>query len=390
MPQPRDVLAAGAVVTRKGKQVLLVHRPAYDDWSFPKGKLDRGEHAAVAAVREVAEETGAARPARPAAVAASATPTAADEDRRLLAGLGRRRRRRGRLPGQPRDRRGRVGRRSTRRRPLLTYPRDRETLAEARKRARKTRALVVLRHASARSRKAWRKSRDDRLRPLLRSGELQAAATWCRCWRRTTSPGSSPRAAPGACRPCGRTPTPPAGSSRSSDGLSEEDATAKTVVRVVDELLDSGEGAVLCTHRPVLPAVFDALGIPELHLEPGGMLVVHHRKGKVVATEHHSRPEVKVRTGCSRDGRLRGEILWTTGRFEFTPRSPTPTHRVTCPPYVPDVRHDKTSGERSEEHFLPPGDRARHRRPLARARRVRRRQRRRPQTARVAAAPAAA
>ena len=35
-----------------------MHRPEYDDWSFPKGKLDPGEHAAVAAVREVAEETG--------------------------------------------------------------------------------------------------------------------------------------------------------------------------------------------------------------------------------------------------------------------------------------------------------------------------------------------
>ena len=47
---------------------------------------------------------------------------------------------------------------------------------------------------------------------------------------------------------------------------------------------------MVCTHRPVLPAVFDALGLPEQHLEPGGMLVVHQRKGKVVATEHHSRP----------------------------------------------------------------------------------------------------
>ena len=42
---PTDVLAAGAVVFRPGKQVLLVHRPRYDDWSFPKGKLDPGEHA---------------------------------------------------------------------------------------------------------------------------------------------------------------------------------------------------------------------------------------------------------------------------------------------------------------------------------------------------------
>ena len=55
--RPGDVRAAGAVVLRKGR-VLLVHRPAYDDWSFPKGKLDRGETTVAAAVREVEEETG--------------------------------------------------------------------------------------------------------------------------------------------------------------------------------------------------------------------------------------------------------------------------------------------------------------------------------------------
>jgi len=53
-----DILAAGAVVLRPGRDVLLVHRPKYDDWSFPKGKLDRGEHVTAAAVREVQEETG--------------------------------------------------------------------------------------------------------------------------------------------------------------------------------------------------------------------------------------------------------------------------------------------------------------------------------------------
>ena len=62
------------------------------------------------------------------------------------------------------------------------------------------------------------------------------------------------------------------------------------MVEAVDELLLGSESSVLCTHRPVLPAVFDALGIPAQHLEPGGLLVVHHRKGKVIATEHHSRP----------------------------------------------------------------------------------------------------
>jgi 8-oxo-dGTP diphosphatase len=52
-----EVHAAGGVVVRDGK-VLLVHRPRYDDWSFPKGKLDPGESFADAALREVEEETG--------------------------------------------------------------------------------------------------------------------------------------------------------------------------------------------------------------------------------------------------------------------------------------------------------------------------------------------
>ena len=67
-----DVIAAGAVVTRKGpegREVLLVHRPKYDDWSFPKGKQDPGEHVTATAVREVLEETGVeirlGRPLRP-------------------------------------------------------------------------------------------------------------------------------------------------------------------------------------------------------------------------------------------------------------------------------------------------------------------------------------
>jgi 8-oxo-dGTP pyrophosphatase MutT (NUDIX family) len=51
------VAAAGGVVMRDG-QVALVHRPRYDDWTLPKGKLDPGESFEEAALREVAEETG--------------------------------------------------------------------------------------------------------------------------------------------------------------------------------------------------------------------------------------------------------------------------------------------------------------------------------------------
>ena len=53
-----DIKAAGGIVVRqakKGAKVLLVHRPNYDDWSFPKGKLDPGEKFKQAALREVLE-----------------------------------------------------------------------------------------------------------------------------------------------------------------------------------------------------------------------------------------------------------------------------------------------------------------------------------------------
>ncbi len=55
------VQAAGGVVWRRGPgglEILLVHRPKYDDWSLPKGKLDPGESSEAAALREVEEETG--------------------------------------------------------------------------------------------------------------------------------------------------------------------------------------------------------------------------------------------------------------------------------------------------------------------------------------------
>jgi 8-oxo-dGTP pyrophosphatase MutT (NUDIX family) len=51
------IRAAGGVVERGGL-VLLVHRPRYDDWTFPKGKAEDGERDEDCAVREVEEETG--------------------------------------------------------------------------------------------------------------------------------------------------------------------------------------------------------------------------------------------------------------------------------------------------------------------------------------------
>lgn len=62
MAEQKVVLAAGVVAWRAGPsaaEVLLVHRPTYDDWTLPKGKREPGEHMLLNATREVLEETGA-------------------------------------------------------------------------------------------------------------------------------------------------------------------------------------------------------------------------------------------------------------------------------------------------------------------------------------------
>jgi 8-oxo-dGTP pyrophosphatase MutT (NUDIX family) len=64
IPRPPDVIqAAGGLIVRRQSgqlQVVVVHRPAQEDWSFPKGKLEESETFEDAALREVREETGMA------------------------------------------------------------------------------------------------------------------------------------------------------------------------------------------------------------------------------------------------------------------------------------------------------------------------------------------
>lgn len=282
-----DVRAAGVVTFRPGREVLLVHRPKYDDWSFPKGKLERWEHATAAAVREVAEETG------------------------LHVRLG---------PPLP-DQRYPTGRRMktvhywtgrtvadddvSHYRPndeiddvrwvpvaeaaeLLTYEFDRETLEHAKAVRRKTHALVLLRHAQARSRRTWRG--DDRDRPLLRTGEAQAdrLVPVLAAYDAAAVVSSSSKRCVQTVQPYVETTGYELDARKR---LSEEGATEKAVERIVEDLLDSGDGAVICTHRPVLPLVYDAIGLRtvqrEPELAPGEMLVVHTRKGVVVSVERH-------------------------------------------------------------------------------------------------------
>jgi phosphohistidine phosphatase SixA/ADP-ribose pyrophosphatase YjhB (NUDIX family) len=275
------------VTFRPGREVLLVHRPKYDDWSFPKGKLERWEHSTVAAVREVAEETGLH--VRLGAPLKSQRYPIGHRMKTVDYWTGR-------VVGsddvtvyQPNSEIDQVAWvRIDKADAMLDYPYDRETLAEALKVRRRTRAIIVLRHARARSRKAWRE--DDRLRPLLKTGAVQSARVVpLLAAYDATSVVSSPSIR------CLQTVAPYAEVTgreiETRRRLSEERATAEGVQKVVDKVLEEDRGAVICTHRPVLPMVFDALGLhaglPGEELAPAEMLVVHVRKGKVVAVERH-------------------------------------------------------------------------------------------------------
>jgi len=171
-----EIQAAGAVLWRAragGTETALVHRPRYDDWSFPKGKSLPGEHVLLTAVREVEEETGV----RPAL------------GRRLnsLSYL---------VDGQPKRveywaARPVSGERFTpdsevdalawlplaAARERLSYPRDVTVLDTFTAGPVDTAPVILLRHAAAVAKKVWRKDghADDLSRPLSGQGRAQAA-----------------------------------------------------------------------------------------------------------------------------------------------------------------------------------------------------------------------
>lgn len=281
-----EVLAAGAVVVRKdnGGEVLLVHRPKYDDWAWPKGKQEAGEHVTATAVREVVEETGVEiRLGRPLPRQlyrvsggrakevhywtgwvmgdddVSAYPANSEIDQVAWVGF-------------------------EKARAMLTYADDVALLDQVVEHPRRTSSLVVLRHAQAEKRAAW--DGPDEARPLTDAGRIQAARlvpvlSAYGITRVLTSPSER----------CRATVAPYAEDHvlrlEHVSGVKEEEFTPDSVSEAVAFLLAQKENAVLCSHRPVLPEILAALGIAEEPLALGEMVVCQHRKGRVVATERH-------------------------------------------------------------------------------------------------------
>ncbi|ACQ81669.1 NUDIX hydrolase [Beutenbergia cavernae DSM 12333] len=332
------VHAAGALVWRRSRrtlQVLLVHRPRYDDWSWPKGKLDPGETLPACAVREVAEETGLqvvlgvplpqvryrVADGRLKACHYWAAQAADDGDPSLRA-------RPAVTPCHPTeiDEARWVDVRTARK--MLTRADDRAPLDALvdlwDEGALTTRTLVVVRHARARKRAAW--NRGENTRPLTRAGATQAAALapllaafgvrrlvsspWRRCTATLEPYASSARLAVET-----RDELTEAAHKRSRSGVRGVvtqlvRAAAARAASPAGEgnpggLAPSADGVIaLCTHRPVLPTLVEVLEarspsrvrkvLPSAdpYLKPGEILVVHlwprqRRKTRVIAVERH-------------------------------------------------------------------------------------------------------
>jgi 8-oxo-(d)GTP phosphatase len=294
MADPDLVVAAGAVTVRRRRgatEVLLVHRPRYDDWSFPKGKLDPGEDVRTCAVREVEEETGlTVRLGPPLAPQVYAVGTGTVRAKVVHYWIGRCTGDEDLSTFRPDDEVDQVRWVRAEKAPrLLDYSRDVDLLAEAVTYERTSVPVLVLRHSEAAPRKKWRG--DDRRRPLSDAGEEQARSLvplLSAYGVRLVVASSSDR--------CAQTVAPYAEEAGRRvelvDALSEEDATTGSVRKVMRRVLAARRPAVVCGHRPVLPDMLAALGLARVPLTPGAAAVLHHRRGRVVALERVEAPQV--------------------------------------------------------------------------------------------------
>jgi 8-oxo-(d)GTP phosphatase len=294
-----EIRSAGAVVWRsagRGAQVLLVHRPKYDDWSLPKGKLEPGEHVLAAAVREVGEETGLrvalGRRLRPVRYLVNDVPKRVDYWVAEAPGAA--------AEFVPNDEVDDVAwvpadaAIATR----TTYSRDAGTIAKFLARPWRTTPMILLRHASAGSKAHW--TGDESARPLDTDGErdARALAGLLRCFgisRIVSAPAERciatvrPYAASiGARSPGGVEVEPLLGVSHDRTGAGPDAEKAVAALAAADEPV------VICAHRENLPVLVAAacveLGAKPLDGKPlhkSEFLVLHRADGRLAAVERY-------------------------------------------------------------------------------------------------------
>ena len=305
-PAPaKPVLAGGAVVSRehptRGTEVVVVHRPRYDDWSLPKGKAEAGESLPVTAVREVREETGVAiRLGVPLDtlrydLAKAPRPDLAHPDR---VGTG----------VKQVDYWGATVISSVRRAPdhevdvvswlpvraalaRLTYAADHFLLTQHLEQPPTT-PLLLVRHAKAMDRKDW--SKKDAARPITALGRRQAkllvpllsAYGVTRLYCSTSTRCLSTLQPYAAATP--KTKITTAAGLSEEEGADDPKGVSKIIRRLRTSTLRTGAPAVICVHRPVLPYVLEALEMAPTTLRTAELLVAHlTAEGQVHAVERH-------------------------------------------------------------------------------------------------------
>lgn len=298
------IVAAGAVVTRpgtEGTEFLLIYRKHRDDWTFPKGKVDPGEHLLTAAVREVREETGMAVELGVPLPTQTYEIEGSIKDSHYWVAQ--------KLAGEfvPNDEVSQIAWLCLEdAKAKLTYIHDREVLIAA-SNAIPTTPLIVLRHTQSVKRAEWLISNDefsesDASRPLTAVGRMQANSLVGALAAFGVAELHSSDS-----RRC-RDTVGPYATGRSlavvlEKTVSEErhkDHPERAIARV-KELAEIPRALVLCTHRPVLPGVMEALSSiftveneTKKTFDPAftpGTMVVYHRDAanlrQIVSVERH-------------------------------------------------------------------------------------------------------
>lgn len=276
MAAEAPVQAAGAVVFRQKKksgktEVLMVHRPRYDDWSLPKGKLDPGEEFEDAAVRELLEETGVTgrlvtelpdtqycdRTGRPKHVRWWLVEPTATADR---------------PPDKEIDQVKWVGIEKALER--LSYDSDRDLVATALNGCAGRTSLLVVRHTMAGERRQWKG--DDRGRPLSKRGWRQAEALVDQL-----APYAVTRIISSPYVRCVQTVEPLAAARGLSVEIDERLTEGKSLKKTLKLVKTLDSGTVLCSHG-------DIIGNLMTHVLPDGE---HEwQKGSTWALTLDSRP----------------------------------------------------------------------------------------------------
>lgn len=284
----RLITAAGTVVVseRNGQPcVLTVHRPAYNDWTLPKGKVKTDEYLAATAVRETLEETGVhVRLGQPAGILRYKVGGGKKEVHYWVATIVDEHKHK--ADNEIDDV---VWMPVTKALKKLTYSDERALLKKALN-VVDTTPFVIVRHGKAMERKNW--TARDQLRPMKARGRRQSKELiplFAAYDIREVTSSSSTR--------CMKTVQPYARflgvEVEGWNALSEEQAKdhPKGVKRITTQLFQravEGTSVVVCGHRPVLPLMFKAIGIEPRPMQVGTSCIIHvDAEGIIHAVEWH-------------------------------------------------------------------------------------------------------